>query len=228
MLVTAVSQENSVDEIIIRSAPFQQKATDIISTTHAIGRDTIDTLTGKPIGSLLQTLPGVDVASHGPAVGRPVIRGQSGYRIAVLQNGLQSGDVSETANDHANSDLVYDQQRIEEAGPSAYAADPMPAPHRQQLQPQSDFSTEETSVTAAFGLLPTPNRPLFPDRRLAIMSAPFRLLQRQGNIRIPTHAESAAQLASKAGHDAEQDAENISVPSEELKAGVATQPTGRS
>ncbi|MGC6512422.1 MAG: TonB-dependent receptor [Parvibaculales bacterium] len=231
---TAVSQENSIDEIIIRSAPFQQKATDIISTTHAVGRDTIDTLTGKPIGTLLQTLPGVDVASHGPAVGRPVIRGQSGYRIAVLQNGLQSGDVSETANDHANSDLVYDQQRIEVLkGPSALRYGPYAGTGIVNSFSRSlDFSTQaQTSVTATFGSAADTEQAGFFTRQAAgdYVGTLSGFYSDSGNIRIPTHAESAAQLASEGetAIDAEQDAENTSSRLEELKAGLAWNGTDR-
>ena len=42
------------------------------------------------IGDTLGSLPGVSNASFGPSVGQPVIRGQQGPRVRVLQNGVAS------------------------------------------------------------------------------------------------------------------------------------------
>lgn len=54
------------------------------------------------IGDTLGSLPGVSNASFGPAVGQPVIRGQQGPRVRVLQNGVASADAARASQDHAN------------------------------------------------------------------------------------------------------------------------------
>ncbi|WP_019529090.1 TonB-dependent receptor [Dasania marina] len=53
------------------------------------------------LGETLANMPGLANASFGPAVGQPVIRGQQGARVTVLQNGTGSGDASNTSADHA-------------------------------------------------------------------------------------------------------------------------------
>ena len=55
------------------------------------------------IGDTLGNLPGISNASFGPGVGQPVIRGQAGPRVRVLQNGMTSADASKASQDHANA-----------------------------------------------------------------------------------------------------------------------------
>lgn len=53
------------------------------------------------LGATLDGLPGVADAGFGPAVGRPVVRGQDGDRTAILSNGSASVDASSLSQDHA-------------------------------------------------------------------------------------------------------------------------------
>lgn len=53
------------------------------------------------LGKLLETELGLSNASYGAGVGIPVIRGFSGSRVRMLQNGLGSHDVSSLSPDHA-------------------------------------------------------------------------------------------------------------------------------
>ncbi|GAB5412930.1 MAG: TonB-dependent receptor [Congregibacter sp.] len=55
------------------------------------------------IGESLANLPGMTSASFGPGVGQPVIRGQQGPRVRVLQNGTSSADAARASQDHANA-----------------------------------------------------------------------------------------------------------------------------
>lgn len=66
--------------------------------------------------SLAETLdgsPGVTLRSMGPAPSRPVIRGLDGDRVLVLQNGERTGDLSETAPDHAVTLDPLSAERVE-------------------------------------------------------------------------------------------------------------------
>lgn len=55
------------------------------------------------IGELLSEELGVSSSDFGPGVGRPVIRGQSGARVLVLDNGTRVMDIATIGADHANS-----------------------------------------------------------------------------------------------------------------------------
>lgn len=56
---------------------------------------------GGTLGEVLESLAGVKNASFGAGVGRPVIRGQSGARVKVLQNGSDSADLAAMSQDHS-------------------------------------------------------------------------------------------------------------------------------
>ncbi len=52
------------------------------------------------LGDALGTRPGVATTTFAPGASRPVIRGLSGFRVRIQENGLSSGDVSALSDDH--------------------------------------------------------------------------------------------------------------------------------
>jgi iron complex outermembrane receptor protein len=65
------------------------------------------------IGETLHRLPGVHNSSFGNAAGRPVIRGLSGARVRIMEDRLDSLDVSVTSADHATTVDAFVADRIE-------------------------------------------------------------------------------------------------------------------
>lgn len=57
--------------------------------------------TGETLGKTLEREMGVNNLSYGPGVGQPVIRGMSGPRIRVMQNGIGAHDLSALSPDLA-------------------------------------------------------------------------------------------------------------------------------
>ncbi len=53
------------------------------------------------VAAMVAEEPGVHVRTNGPMATQPIIRGLSGDRVVVLEDGLRGGDVSTTAPDHA-------------------------------------------------------------------------------------------------------------------------------
>jgi len=53
------------------------------------------------IAAALVREPGVTIRTNGPMASQPVIRGLSGDRVLVLEDGVRVGDISTTAPDHA-------------------------------------------------------------------------------------------------------------------------------
>ena len=82
-----------------------------------------DELQRRLNGTLAATLasePGLAATSIGPATARPVIRGLSGDRVLVLEDGARVGDVSSTGPDHATALEASSARRIEVVrGPAA-------------------------------------------------------------------------------------------------------------
>ena len=48
-----------------------------------------------------RTQPGIAATTFAPGASRPVIRGLSGFRVRIQENGLATGDVSALSDDHA-------------------------------------------------------------------------------------------------------------------------------
>ncbi|MDO6459741.1 TonB-dependent receptor [Granulosicoccaceae sp. 1_MG-2023] len=67
----------------------------------------------ETLGGYLDSLPNVDSSSYGEAVGRPVVRGMSGYRVGILQNDNAVSDLSAMSHDHAVAVAPASAERIE-------------------------------------------------------------------------------------------------------------------
>jgi iron complex outermembrane recepter protein len=53
------------------------------------------------LGDALNLKPGIASTSFAPGASRPIIRGLSGFRVGITENGLSTGDVSALSDDHA-------------------------------------------------------------------------------------------------------------------------------
>ena len=88
-------------ENVIVTAPLHKTAAETALPVTVIGGDELRQRAAGSIGATLDTSPGLANASFGPGVGQPVIRGQQGPRVQVLENGAASGDASGVSADHA-------------------------------------------------------------------------------------------------------------------------------
>ena len=53
------------------------------------------------LGDALASRPGIAGTTFAPGASRPVIRGLSGFRVSIQENGIATGDVSALSDDHA-------------------------------------------------------------------------------------------------------------------------------
>lgn len=87
------------------------------SPESALLSEDIDTLqqgaTNSTLGGYLDSMSNVDSASYGEAVGRPVVRGMSGYRVKILHNDQEVTDLSAMSQDHAVAVAPRAAERIE-------------------------------------------------------------------------------------------------------------------
>src|SRR5690606_34425223 len=89
-----------IDSVIV-SAPLHKTAAETALPVTVIGSDELQQRASGSIGAMLDNSPGLANASFGPGVGQPVIRGQAGPRVKVLQNGVASADAASVSADHA-------------------------------------------------------------------------------------------------------------------------------
>jgi iron complex outermembrane receptor protein len=101
-----------VDEIIVTTNLQQSRAESSVAVNILDG-ESLREAVAATLGETLKQLVGVNSASFGSGVGTPVIRGQSGNRVQVLQGGVSNIDASSVSPDHANSVEAALASRIE-------------------------------------------------------------------------------------------------------------------
>jgi iron complex outermembrane receptor protein len=87
--------------LVVTGTIGERAGEDVLSPVSVVRGAELDRRLGATVGETLANEPGVAVQTLGPATGRPVIRGLSGDRILVLEDGLRPGDMSSTSADHA-------------------------------------------------------------------------------------------------------------------------------
>lgn len=91
-----------LETIVVESGPFGGRGDDQLTRpVDVIYGDALARKNKATIGDLLSEQPGVANSGFGPGVGHPVIRGQSGPRVSILQNGIGGMDASSVSADHA-------------------------------------------------------------------------------------------------------------------------------
>lgn len=98
---------------IVVTAPLQTSVEEMPEGTTVLEGAALDRRRAATLGETLDGTPGVSSTQFGPGAGRPVIRGQSGPRVRVLDNGVDTFDASTTSPDHAVIAPVGGAQRIE-------------------------------------------------------------------------------------------------------------------
>ena len=101
-----------VEEIIVTSTLHRSQADTTLPVNVLLG-EALRERVGATLGETLQDQIGVTTASFGVGVGSPVIRGQGGNRVQVLQGGVGNIDASSISADHANSLEPALAERIE-------------------------------------------------------------------------------------------------------------------
>lgn len=107
-----IDPETELDSIIV-TAPLSATEEDSAVPITVLSGNELRMKTGHSIGETLKDELGISSQSFGPGVGTPVIRGQAGPRVRVLNNGIGSNDVSAISPDHAASTEAVLAERIE-------------------------------------------------------------------------------------------------------------------
>jgi len=104
--------ESNIEEMIVTSTLHRSRA-DTAMPVNILAGEELREKVAATLGEMLQDQVGVTTASFGVGVGSPVIRGQGGNRVQVLQGGIGNIDASAISADHANSLEPALAERIE-------------------------------------------------------------------------------------------------------------------
>jgi iron complex outermembrane receptor protein len=116
------ADQGDVSQLVVTAAPFAVSLDTVTTSVTVVGRDDLDVAAPSGLGDLLAGQPGLRSTFFGPGASRPVIRGLSGPRVLVLQNGVGLVDASALSPDHAVASDPGEASRIEVLrGPSTLA-----------------------------------------------------------------------------------------------------------
>ncbi|MCR6497171.1 Plug domain-containing protein [Thermomonas sp. S9] len=101
-------QEESKDKhvkdlagVVVTASALQDTADTLSKPVEVLAGARLDENRAATLGETVSSVPGVQSSNFGPGVGRPIIRGMDGPRVAILSGGLSSQDVSTVSQDHA-------------------------------------------------------------------------------------------------------------------------------
>lgn len=118
----APESDTEVSKVVITAAPYAVSLDTVTSSVNVITRDQLDVAPPAGLGDTLNGQPGLRSTFYGPGASRPVIRGLSGPRVLVLENGVGQVDASSLSPDHAVASDPGEATRVEVLrGPSTLA-----------------------------------------------------------------------------------------------------------
>ena len=97
----------------VTATPTGTDPLNITQSTVELSGTELQRRVGAGVAQTLAAEPGLSVRYNGPAANTPVIRGLTGERILVLQDGERAGDLSSASADHGLSIDPLSAQRIE-------------------------------------------------------------------------------------------------------------------
>lgn len=102
-----------LDGVKVVSSPLHRSAEEMTHPAEMLSGSRLDAAKAATLGETVGRLTGVQSSFFGAGVGRPVVRGLDGPRVAVLSGGLGTQDVSTVSQDHGTSVEPFLADRIE-------------------------------------------------------------------------------------------------------------------
>lgn len=89
------------DEVTVTATPLPRSLSDLVTPADQVTGEQLRVQEQRTLGETLSRQPGVSSTYYGPNASRPIIRGQGGERIRILNNGVSLLDASGASVDHA-------------------------------------------------------------------------------------------------------------------------------
>ena len=106
--------DRTADEVIVTASALRESPLDVAQPVTVMTGEDLRRAMGASVGETVSATPGVTGSYFGAAASRPIIRGQAGERVLMLEDGADSLDASALSADHAVSieGLAADQIEI--------------------------------------------------------------------------------------------------------------------
>lgn len=99
--------------MVVTATGRERRADQVYQPTSVLSGGELQRNLAQSLAETLGSEPGVALQRFGPAPAQPVIRGMSGDRVLVLEDGQRTGDLASTAPDHAVGIDPVTSDRIE-------------------------------------------------------------------------------------------------------------------
>lgn len=109
-----------ISGLVVTGTLTERGADEALRPVNVLAGEELQRRLQETVAATLASEPGLTATSMGPATARPVIRGLSGDRVLMLEDGARVGDVSGSGSDHATALDPSSARRIEVVrGPGA-------------------------------------------------------------------------------------------------------------
>ncbi len=106
-------EPRKIEPVVVTATPVARSADQLSQPATVITRSELQGLNAVNLGDTLSALPGVTSSGFAPGAGRPIIRGQDGPRVQMLENGLGIADVSVLSPDHRVATETLNATQVE-------------------------------------------------------------------------------------------------------------------
>lgn len=103
----------TMDQIVVTASALRGTAGQLSQPVDVLAGARLDEERAASLGATIDSMPGVQSSNFGPGVGRPIIRGLGGPRVAILNGGLLAQDVSNVSQDHSPAIEPFLAEQIE-------------------------------------------------------------------------------------------------------------------
>jgi iron complex outermembrane receptor protein len=94
-------ERDDLDEVVVTATALRRSTLEVAQPTSILSGDDLVRDRATSIGEALASTAGVSATYFGPQASRPVIRGLTGERVQVSEDGAESLDVAALSADHA-------------------------------------------------------------------------------------------------------------------------------
>ncbi len=120
VIVELVSSPIALQGMVVTATLSEREAARALRPVRVMAGDELQRQIRGTVAATLASMPGLAVASMGPTVTQPVVRGLSGDRVLILEDGTRVVDASNAGADHTNALDPSSARRIEVVrGPGA-------------------------------------------------------------------------------------------------------------
>lgn len=120
LVITLEPAAVDIAGLVVTGSITERGADETLHPVNVLTGEELQRRLKETLAATLASEPGLTSISMGPATARPVIRGMSGDRVLILEDGQRVGDVSNSGSDHATGTDASTARRVEVVrGPAA-------------------------------------------------------------------------------------------------------------